>query len=248
MKKLIAIILVNLLTTIRIIGVFCLLPIYLKYGGVAAAILSIACYLTDLIDGALARKCHVATFFGSGFDGLADKLFSCANLVVLFTITKYAIIPILFELTIIIIQYIKFEKNINVKSSFVGKAKTWVVSLTVITLYLLIDINSLTFLPSSFISYINSIDKMTLYGVVFIPLYIFEILTVYSYLKFLEKYDPKDDIVIPEIDLKLKPATSLKNRFDNFCAFWLNNEFYEKYKDADGLKKIRKVIKESKPK
>ena len=83
MKKFM-LIFVNLLTMVRIIGVFMMIPVYFNYGGLYAAILSICCYLTDCIDGFLARKFHVATFFGSMFDGVADKLFSCSNLIILF--------------------------------------------------------------------------------------------------------------------------------------------------------------------
>ena len=82
MKKFM-LIFVNLLTMLRIIGVFMMIPVYFNYGGLYAAILSICCYLTDCIDGFLARKFHVATFFGSMFDGVADKLFSCSNLIIL---------------------------------------------------------------------------------------------------------------------------------------------------------------------
>ncbi|MBE6148678.1 MAG: hypothetical protein E7167_04265 [Firmicutes bacterium] len=243
MKKIVAIILVNMLTTVRIIGVICLLPIYLKHGGAAAALLSIGCYLTDWIDGIIARKCHVSTFFGSVFDGVADKMFSVANLIVLFTITKYAIVPILFEAAIIVIQTIKYHRNENVQSSKVGKLKTWIISLTVITLYLLIDIRSLTFLPASFIRGVLNLNQVHLFGVTFIPLYIFEVLTLLSYLKFLKH--PVEKIKYPKIKIKLKPATTFKNKIDNFCTLWLNNEFYEKYKDCAGLKQIKKSIKEN---
>ena len=43
--------------------------------------------------------------------------------------------------------------------------------------------------------------------------------------------------------LNLKPKTSIKNRWDNFVTIWLDNDFYEKYKDSQGLKGIRKEIK-----
>ena len=112
MKKFM-LIFVNLLTTIRIIGVFMIVPIFFKYGGIYAALVSIACYLTDSIDGFLARKYHVSTFFGSFFDGVADKLFSCSNLIILFSVTKYSLIAIFFELLIVLIQFIKFEKNMQ---------------------------------------------------------------------------------------------------------------------------------------
>ena len=43
--------------------------------------------------------------------------------------------------------------------------------------------------------------------------------------------------------INLKPKTSIKNRWDNFVTIWLDNDFYEKYKDSQGLKGIRKEIK-----
>ncbi|MBE6155867.1 MAG: CDP-alcohol phosphatidyltransferase family protein [Firmicutes bacterium] len=241
MKKM-AIVIVNLLTTVRVVGVGCLLPIYLKHGGVAAALLSMGCYFTDWIDGVIARKCHASTFFGSTYDGVADKMFSVANLIVLFTITKYAIVPIIFEALIIVVQTIKYHHNENVKSSNMGKLKTWIISFTVISLYLLIDIKALTFLPAGLINNILSYNQTKLFGAIFAPLYVFEVLTLLSYLRFLKGNEPDVKTEIPKIDIKLKPVHSLKDRFDNWCYLWLNNEFYEKYKDCAGLKKIKKSI------
>ena len=219
MKKFM-LIFVNLLTMVRIIGVFMMIPVYFNYGGLYAAILSICCYLTDCIDGFLARKFHVATFFGSMFDGVADKLFSCSNLIILFKVTKYSIASIIFELAVVLIQFIKFQK-----------------------IYLVTDINSLTFLSNDFINYINKINSNILYLTLFTPLYIFQILTLYSYLKFLRTYDITSKEDIPVVDINLKPKTSIKNRWDNFVTIWLDNDFYEKYKDSQGLKGIRKEIK-----
>ena len=243
MIKLIAILLVNVLTAMRIVGVFCLLPIFYRHGGVAAAILSILCYFTDCLDGIIARKAKVSTFFGSVFDGVADKAFSVANLILLFTITKYAIIPILCEIAIITVQTIKYQRNENVQSSKAGKLKTWVIGLTVILLYFVIDINKLTFLSTDFINYILSLDPAKLFGIMFIPLYIFEFLTLFLYLKFLGEKHPA--LEIPKIDIKLKPVKCFKDRWDNFCTLWLNHEFYEKYKDSAGLKEIKKQIKKT---
>lgn len=240
MKKSISIILVNLITMVRIIGVFSLLPIYLNYGGVAAAVLSITCYLTDVIDGMLARKKEVSTFFGSMFDGIADKLFTIANLIVLVTITKYAIIPILFEVGIVVIQYIKYSNNINVQSSKIGKIKTWIIGITVIVLYLVTDISSLSFLNNSFIYKIETMNQNTLLGIIFIPLYLFEILTLISYLK-VEKLPKRPEL--EKIDIKLKKVHNFKDSFDNFCTIWLNHDFYIKYKDCAELKTIRKYLK-----
>ena len=244
MKKLIAMLIVNILTSIRIIGVICLVPIYLNNGGVSAAAWSVFCYLTDWIDGILARKWHVATFFGSMYDGIADKLFSIANLIILLAISKFAIFPIFCELIIIIIQTVRYNHNINVQSSMMGKGKTWVVSLTVIALYFISDISSVSILNPSFIAKVNSLNKFYLYGGIFIPLYLFEILTIISYLT-IKKEDLSFEIKInpEELMIRFKPKTSFKNELSNFYTFWLNNEFYEKYKDSAGLKEIRKYLK-----
>ena len=201
--KLIAIILVNILTTVRVIGTICLVPIYHYYGGVAAAILSITCYFTDCLDGIIARKCHVATFFGSVFDGVADKMFSCANLIVLLTMTGYAIFPILCEVLIITIQTIRYHHNENVQSSKAGKLKTWVISLTVICLYLILDIQNITFLSTDFINtVVNNRDKLLFW--LFVPLYIAEIITVISYIIVSKVNEPKKEVNLPPVDIKLK--------------------------------------------
>lgn len=240
MKKFIAMLIVNLLTLIRVIGVFCIVPAFINHGGLTAAGISAFCYLTDLIDGVLARKLKVASFFGSAFDGIADKLFSVANFVILFTITKFAIIPILCEFAILIIQALKFQKNCNIQSSMMGKVKTWVVAFTVVLLYFISDIEKITFLSYDFISYVISINPNTLYGILFAPLVLFEILTLISYFKNFDKCEVND---ISKIDIKLKKPKNFKDKWDNFCTLWLNYDFYMKYKDSAGLKTIRRQIK-----
>ena len=240
MKKMIAMLIVNILTTIRIIGVFFLPFIYHFRGGMAAAVLALTCYFTDFIDGILARKCHAATFFGSVYDSLADKLFTGSNLIVFLTITKYAIFPIVCEIVIVLIQLIKYNKNINVQSSKMGKLKTWIISLTVICLYLITDIGNVPFISSAFVSKISALDQASILLWIFIPLYIFEVLTVISYLFFLQDFNPKKEIEVPKIELALRKNDSFKNRIYNFSMIYLNNDFYEKYKAAEGLKKILK--------
>ena len=89
-------IIINMLTLIRVIGTIILIPIYQNFGGMYVGVLAFICYLTDSIDGILARKWKASTFFGALFDGVADKLFTLVNFIVLYLITPYALIPILF--------------------------------------------------------------------------------------------------------------------------------------------------------
>ena len=243
MARIVAFLIVNALTMVRIIGVFCLVPIYHSHGGVAAAVLSILCYFTDFIDGMLARKCKVVSFFGSMFDGVADKAFTVANLLVLLTITKFALIPILFEIAIVVIQTIKFRKEINVQGSMTGKIKTWIIALTVISLYLVTDIKNISFLSNDFIILISSVNQNLLIGVLSIPIIIFEVLTIISYLLFLKSYNPIEKMDMPNVEMFLIKPKSYKDKVKNYLTVWLNYDFYLKYKDSCGLNNILKQVK-----
>ena len=66
---------VNLITMLRVIGTILLIPIYHVYGSLTTGIFSLICNLTDILDGTLARKWKVSTFFGSLFDSASDKIF-----------------------------------------------------------------------------------------------------------------------------------------------------------------------------
>ena len=60
----------NFVTLLRVIGIFALIPVFKIYGGLATFMLSASCFLTDCIDGLMARGLKSSTFFGSLFDGL----------------------------------------------------------------------------------------------------------------------------------------------------------------------------------
>jgi phosphatidylglycerophosphate synthase len=241
-----ALIIVNILTTIRILGVIVLVPVYLIYGSGYTALLAMGCYFTDFLDGIIARKFHASTFFGSAYDVLADKLFTCANLLVLLSVTNFAIIPIFFEILIIIIGVAKYKRNINVQSTKMGKIKTWVMGLTVIAVYMAINLDNLTrIFGFNFINHINNIDKTILYLVIFMPLYVFELLTVISYLKFLDTYDINEKTKLPKLPVKLKPRDGMKNFWYNFRITWLNNELYEQFKDYNAQREVWQALKKN---
>ena len=66
-------IMVNIITTLRGIGGILLVPIFTIYGSIPAAIWFISFMATDWIDGYLARKYEVSTFFGALLDGMFDN-------------------------------------------------------------------------------------------------------------------------------------------------------------------------------
>lgn len=235
---------VNFLTLIRIIGTIILIPLYNVFGGKIAGVVSFICYFTDSIDGILARKWKVSTFFGALFDGFADKLFTIINFVLLYLITPYALVPIIIEILIVVVQMIKFSRNLNIQSNIVGKAKVWFLALSVVLTFLVSDINNISFLSLNFKNWILSIPSNTLYLYLLMPAIIMEILTLFSYM--FEICFPKN---IEIITTKPEKIENLKLTFEERKEYiknvWLNPEFYEKHKNDTNLRDLRKLSKET---
>lgn len=228
---------VNLLTFIRVIGIVVLVAIYNKFGGYVAGIVSMICYLTDSIDGILARKWHASTFFGALFDGVADKLFTIVNFIVLYLITPYALIPIIIEFLIVILQTFKYSRNLNVQSNMVGKFKVWVLAISVVLTFMISDVNQITILPVAFRNYILSLSPNVLYLILLMPAIVMELLTLISYA--LEILIPKNvEILSAKQEKKKIPNLNGKDFWDYFKKVWLNPDFYEKHKDDSNLRDL----------
>ena len=121
-------ILVNLITGIRSLGTIAIVPIFASYGAIATGLAAMGFFLTDFIDGFLARKLHVQSFFGSLLDALSDKAFGIVCLLLLSTLNPIFLAVIGVELGIFAINYKSIQNNNNVKSSKVGKAKTFLLA------------------------------------------------------------------------------------------------------------------------
>ncbi len=228
---------INLLTLIRVIGTIVLVPIYKTFGGYSVSILALICYLTDSIDGILARKFKASTFFGAIFDGAADKLFTLMNFIVLYLITPYAIIPIIIELLIVIVQVMKYHYNYNVQSNMVGKLKTWVLAISVILTFLVSDINRVSFIS---LNIKNSINSMLpgLYFWLLVPSIMMEFLTLISYILEIFKADKKE---IKEVKVEVK--NTKESTWKNFKNIWLDPDYYLEHKDDANIRKVTKVPK-----
>lgn len=228
---------VNLLTLIRVIGTIVLIPVYNVFGGFKAGIFSLLCYFTDSLDGILARKWKVSTFFGSLFDGCADKLFTIINFVVLYLITPYAIIPIIFEILTVLLQFFKFNKNYNIKSNIIGKIKIWVLAISLVILFIISDITSVSFIPLNIKEFILRIPTKSLYFWIILPSIIIEILTFVSYI--LEIFRPSKKVVELNVHDKIdKNEYKGKKGLEYFKDVWLNPAFYEEHKNNTNLKDL----------
>ncbi|MDL2258499.1 CDP-diacylglycerol--glycerol-3-phosphate 3-phosphatidyltransferase [Eubacteriales bacterium OttesenSCG-928-K08] len=94
---------------------------------IAAAVFLLA-YITDALDGKIARKRNIVTNFGKLMDPIADKLLSCSAFVMLLAvglISPIAIIIVLArEFLISGLRLIAVEQGIVIAASFLGKLKT----------------------------------------------------------------------------------------------------------------------------
>lgn len=236
---------VNLLTLIRVIGTIILIPIYNNYGGIKAGIFSLICYLTDSVDGILARKWKVSTFFGAIFDGISDKLFTIINFIVLYLITPYAIIPIIFEILITLIQLFKFSNNYNIKSNMFGKIKVWILAISLVILFIVSDITNATFIPITIRESILRIPSKTMYFYLLLPAILSEALTFLSYV--VEIFKPSKKVVNLDLNKKKIDTSEFKNTkgLDYFKAVWLNPKFYQSHKNDTNLKDLWNLTRET---
>ena len=125
-------ILVNLITAVRSLGAIAIVPIFNKMGTLATGLAALGFFLTDFIDGFLARKLHAQTFFGSLLDAVSDKAFGIVCLLLLSTLNPIFLAIIGLELGIFAINYHSAQNNNNIKSSTAGKAKTFLLAGTVV--------------------------------------------------------------------------------------------------------------------
>lgn len=233
--------LTNFVTSLRAVGVLIIIPVYYLYGGLSAFLLSAGCFLTDYIDGKMARKFKTSTFFGSMFDGITDKAFLIVSLIILMTITPLAIVPILMELGIVGMQTLKYKNDMSVKSNIIGKAKMWLAGLTMAACYLLVDKRVLNYLGASLATKINSFGQLKLFSLVLTPLVLSEIITLTSYIKEYneEKKEPE------KIEEKKDEEEKIKEEVHDMTLkdLLFDHEIYEKYKDYGDLRLIRKLSK-----
>lgn len=200
-------VIVNLFTISRIIGSIFLFPIYFNFGAKVVSYILAFLFLTDWVDGFLARKFKVSTFFGSIMDTICDKTIAIVACGILCFINPYMLYLIIAEVVILIISALNLTQNNTAKSLYVGKIKMWVLSLSVIAGF-----------------FFCKPETTTLNLIVFIPAIIFELLTIYVYLARLLG----SKIVLSHNKPKYKSAKEIKRML-------FDPDFYEENKDKKGL-------------
>ena len=145
-------------------------------------------------------------------------MFTIINFVVLYLITPYSLIPIIFEIAIILIQLLKYFLNLNVSSNIIGKFKVWILAFCAV----------LTF----FISEINMIEYPNIYLWLLLPAIIMELLTFISYILEFKYKNKKQNII-----------NYNKKNEDKLHLLWFDPNFYEDHKNDTNLKDLYRIIK-----
>ena len=133
----------NILTCSRALAPFIILPLAFTGNILGALIAGGILASTDFFDGMLARKLNAGSEFGRLMDPIVDKIFAITLLAGGAVINPLLIFNIIPEIAISAVNYKALSENKPVKSSKLGKIKTWILSINIL----------LSFIPSFSIIY-----------------------------------------------------------------------------------------------
>ena len=120
----------NILSLFRLLLIPVIVWLYVvKHSPVWTCMVLILSGITDVVDGIIARKCHMVSDFGKAFDPVADKLTQIAMLFCLVTRFKWMLLPlcvmIVKEIVAGILGLVVIRKTGNVDGAvWHGKATT----------------------------------------------------------------------------------------------------------------------------
>jgi phosphatidylglycerophosphate synthase len=127
---------VNIITSLRFLLTLFLPLLKLNVNSTAFIIIIVALFLTDSIDGFLARKFKVQTLFGSIMDTVADKTLTIILLALLVDKMRLLTGVMILEILIAITNCISMGRGNLTKSSYFGKVKMWFLSITIVLSFL----------------------------------------------------------------------------------------------------------------
>lgn len=156
----------NLLTLIRFISPFFIIPFMLLEKYTIALIFVVIAALTDLIDGKLARKYNCTSEMGRLMDAVIDKFFAVSILVPILKIDIVFVIILVIEVLIALTNLIAQKQNKKPKTLYIGKVKTAFQSL---------------FLSICYLSFVINIKSIILY-ILFSIVIVLELFTLITYI------------------------------------------------------------------
>ena len=130
-----------MITSTRLFAAFVLPLLYYYKDSKVISVCAIFLFFSDFIDGKLARKLNVQTFFGSILDSCCDKLLCISALAMIGYTYKIMWLPLILELAIFMVNVYAYRGNKNVQSSKVGKLKTLVLDFSIVVSLALITLS-----------------------------------------------------------------------------------------------------------
>ena len=230
--KTIELIIVNAITLCRLLGALLLPFIYHLYGINVVAILTIFLFLSDALDGFLARKLKISTFFGCSMDALSDKVLNAIVFILLGIEYRYMIPPLIIEILILYISYLTYKHWGNVKSTNVGKVKTVILDICVILSFILLSIPKIG-INGKVIKYI--ITNTDFYIIILSS--IITISCLIALLDYIKRY--KETRYNPKY-IKVKKRKKLGKSFNEIITRSFDIEYYSKHKDESIMDQLYK--------
>ena len=126
----------NLLTILRPIGMIPANILFFTGNILPATLLTGALLATDFVDGKLARKWDCQSKLGADLDAVGDKIMFFGMALPLIVSNPIMLINILLEGAISYVNICSGLKGLDAKTNYIGKVKTWFLSLTLVAGYL----------------------------------------------------------------------------------------------------------------
>lgn len=123
----------NILTISRIVLTPLVIILGIKKMIAPLIILATFIALTDFLDGKLARLWHVESAWGAKLDTIGDKALAIGLLIILVVDNHMFFYILLLETLIALFNIYVFIKQRVVESLLIGKIKTWVIFITIIS-------------------------------------------------------------------------------------------------------------------
>lgn len=122
---------VNLITSFRLLFTIYLIVGFNKVSEINFLVSMILLFLTDTIDGFLARRFKVQSLFGSKMDTIADKMLVISLIVLLLKHIKIMWVLLIGELVISVINVLASFQGRKTHAAKIGKIKMWVIAIAI---------------------------------------------------------------------------------------------------------------------
>lgn len=224
------IILVNTITISRLLGAISLPFIFHFFDEGIFALCTIILFLTDFIDGFLARTLKVSTFFGSAMDALSDKILNFSSFILLSIIHNSLLLPLVLEISILYTNYSTYRYGGNIKSTKIGKIKTAIMDVCIVFCFILLCIPKFN-INNSFISYLieHTDNYINIFSSI-ITIVCLIALIDYSKLNRKSRNNPESS--------KIKVTKKTKKTFKQILKDAFDTDYYLEHKDESIMKQL----------